>query len=133
MRLVHIADSDDVTETAGVLRVPLPHPAAADEGNAGAIVRTDGPPGPLICLQFALDEPQRQPRCSGKRRAGREKRTAGDLKWFVHDVIQWSQTSCAYTFALSMRHNIRPPAAQNVFLNLSRGRLWQFAHKSEAM
>src|ERR1043165_3793296 len=107
MRLVHIAHRDDVAETRRVLRVPLSHSAATDERNTGTIIRTDDPPGRLVCLQFALHEPQRQPRRTGDHRAMREERTSSDLKWFVHARFPIglycpglaSRDSCAYTFA----------------------------------
>ena len=77
MTFVHVADGHDVTETRGVFGVTAPHATAADERDAGPVIRTGTPPGRTGSHQLPLEKPQRQAGHGG----GAEKMAAVDLKW----------------------------------------------------
>ena len=83
MALIHVADSHDITEARGILRVALAHTATVSKDPAGRDSdATD--PGDFGCGEFALYKPERQPGRRSGERASLQKRTARDVKWFVH-------------------------------------------------
>ncbi len=91
MILVHVADGEDVTKTAGVFSVATPHPAATDQSNAWTVIGADAA-GRLGCglLRdglFALYKPQRQTRGSRSGGTFGEERAAGNLEWLGHGPL----------------------------------------------
>ncbi len=77
--LVDVADRDEVAEAHGALRVAAAHPAAADERDPRAIVGAQRGWGLRGGRQLLFDEPTRQPRGGGDRRAMAEERSTGDV------------------------------------------------------
>ena len=88
VRLVGVADRDDVAEPCGIFCVADAHSAATDEGYAGSVIgrrrrRRLGRGG-----QLAFDEPHRQARRGSDGGAIPEERPAGDIESLGHGPIE---------------------------------------------
>ena len=81
LSLVHVADGDDFAKPAGAIAVAATLPAAADEGNAGLVIRTERLRGGRL-REILFQKPTRHARGGTEGGGGLEETTTINLKRF---------------------------------------------------